>query len=97
MQLRVLQDNLGPLLAVWAPPYWGGLGGGCYGSASNTFDDRLFLSEVSFLVLGKLESEETLLHIVDDCVGVFSYLSFSLRPKPLELQGGLSWADDDKF
>ena len=23
MQLRVLQDNLGPLLAVWAPPNWG--------------------------------------------------------------------------
>ena len=65
--------------------------------ASNTFDDRLFLSEVGFLVLGKLESEETLSHIVDDCVGVLSYLSFSLRPKPLELQGRLSWANDDKF
>ena len=26
MQLRVLQDNLGPLLAVWAPPI-GGFGG----------------------------------------------------------------------
>ena len=23
MQLRVLQDNLGPLLAVWPPPNWG--------------------------------------------------------------------------
>ena len=33
MQLRVLQDNLGPLLAVWAPPELGGLWGGCYGSA----------------------------------------------------------------
>ena len=32
MQLWVLQDNLGPLLAVWVPPI-GDLGAGCYGSA----------------------------------------------------------------